>query len=242
MTCSLRSLSRQSENAKRLSWEKQAQAVLKNGDVIYGRVEDIDSHAVHIEGAFGKAALPWSRLDRLVLGNQASLEKPAVLFRQLTGWHAEVQFQRYADHPYQPPDEVSAVLTSADADSVTLDHAWLGTIKIPIEQLEYLKPRFLGVSQVLTFDVLHLGNQGKPAFRVQEPIGHQYAGEFQFPPRSAHQNRSLCLRGAKRFCASTWRSWNPPVRARRRAAGFCQNSATANWAPKCRSTGTRLAG
>ena len=179
----LAELSRQMEVAKRISLEEQGQAVLENGDVIYGRVQDIDSHAVKIQGAFGTAALPWNRLQQVVLGNAAAGEKPASApDRVLTGWHADVQFQRFADHPYQPPDVISAVLTAADADSVSLDHAWLGKIDIPIEQLDEIRPRFLGVSEVLTSDVLHLGNQVEPAFRAKKPIGHQFEGTFQFMP------------------------------------------------------------
>ncbi len=179
----LAGLARQSENVKHLSMEEQGQAVLENGDVIYGRVEDIDSHAVQMRGAFGTAALPWNRLQQVVLGNAAGGEKSASApDRVLTGWHADVQFQRFADHPYRPPDRVAAVLISADAETLTLDHAWLGRFNVPIEQLEELRPRFLGVSRVLTFDVLHLGNQVEPAFRAKQPVGHQYEGEFQFPP------------------------------------------------------------
>ena len=177
----LSGLSRQMESANVFALERQSQAVLANGDVIYGRVEDINSHTVGMQGAFGKTALPWNRLRRVGLGSAAANPSASAPDRTLTGWHAAVQFRRYADHPYQPPDQISAVVISADAETLTLDHAWLGKFKIPIEQLDELRPRFFGISLVLTFDVLHLGNQVEPTFRAKQPLGHQYEGEFQFP-------------------------------------------------------------
>ncbi len=159
-----------------LSFEDQDQVLLRSGDVLFGEVQAIGANSVRLKGSFGKATLPWHRVRRIVFAEtdpSPAFKKPSPL-----GWSAEVRFQRYADHPSQPGDRLSAMLLSADEDSLTMFHPWLGTIAVPWEEIDRIEPRFLGRSLILSPDVRHLGDQTQASFRSKRPIGSAWRGAF----------------------------------------------------------------
>ena len=168
-----------------ISFDPQDQAVLAGGDVLLGKVLDIDAHRVRLSGGFGETALPWDRLRRIVFSENAqSLDSTVSNRLSPLGWSAEVTFRHWADHPYQPGDRLRVKLLSADAEALVMFHLWLGQVTIPWSQIDAIEPEYLGRSQILSPAARHLGNQFRPAFRHKKPMGTTWQGEFSLKERS----------------------------------------------------------
>ncbi len=159
--------------------ENQSQAVLRSGDVIFGRIETINSQIITVKGEFGEVVLPWTRVGLLQMANQPTpTQTDAESNRLLSGWQVDVKFQRYVDHPQHPADWMSATLLAIEKMAITLEHPWLGVFTIPKEEVDWMKPRFYGGSKVLTAETVHLGNRVEATFQSPQPMGTTWQGEF----------------------------------------------------------------
>ncbi len=159
-----------------ISFHRQAQAILADGDKIFGEVSVINSQQIQLQGAFGETALPWNQLQQVIF---AEYNDPLPTEKSSPqGWQAEVTFQRFADHPYQPGDNLSVTLLAADADSLSFHHPWLGNLIMSWDQVDVIELKFFGRSYILCSDAEHLGNQLKPGFRREKPFGTIWQGKF----------------------------------------------------------------
>lgn len=165
---------------KRISLQKQSQVLTASGEDFYGDFVAVDSTEVRIRGPFGEVALPWTQVRRVVFAeDNARQEPPSKEILTLTGWQAELTFQRFADHPSHFADRLTGTILAADAHSLTLAHPQLGTHKISWDKLDFIEPKFFGQSWILSPEQKHLGNETRTDFLHPNAEGSQWQGEFE---------------------------------------------------------------
>lgn len=159
--------------------DSQSQVLLENGDVLFGELLAVDSRKIRLQGAFGEVSLPWGKVRRVMFGDKDFPAHPITSAKPLAGWQADIEFQRFVDHPAQPGDELTVTILGVDETQVKMQHSLLGQIQVPVGDIRFIEPRYRGTQFVLAPDMAHLGNQVRPTFRHKQPLGSSWHGEFQ---------------------------------------------------------------
>ncbi|MCA9070590.1 MAG: hypothetical protein KDA84_16785, partial [Planctomycetaceae bacterium] len=152
---------------------------LENGDVILGELTAVGSRQIQLRSsAFDELKLPWRNVRRIVFGETDFPAHPIAPELPRVGWQANIQFHRLVDHPTQPGDELTAAITGVQEGELTIENDLLGKIHIPIGDINWIEPLFLGSRWTLANEKAHLGNQVQPKFRHHAPLGSSWHGEF----------------------------------------------------------------
>ena len=145
---------------------------LQTGDEWYGRVSGIDPSAVHLVNDFGKESFTWQEV-RGISFRQAP--RPG---RMVTGLLCRCELVHRLGAETRHRDLLSGALTAITDSELTLDHPYLGTLRLPIEEVASLAPEFEGSRLIVEPGVVHLGDEVRPHFRQPVPDGTSLVRHF----------------------------------------------------------------
>jgi hypothetical protein len=110
---------------------EQDEVRLPDDDQLFGRILQADRHVLHIEGRFGKRALPWTQVAgcsfRHPNGAPKATERANVRLRVRSGLCPEY-------------DVLEGVVIALDERHLVLRHALLGEVTLPRSRVRELQP------------------------------------------------------------------------------------------------------
>lgn len=159
--------------AERQPVRDQDDLLLVNGDQFFGLINDITPRDVTIDGGFGPQRVAWSRLHevhfkprpgspKLVVGQRVRLE-----FMATATWQSPSEF-----------DLLEGVLRELSPDSISIEHPFLGTVRIRRDQMRTAE--FLSTGGWLAIDpgFFHFGEQVNVRLQVPHPTGTDRSWQF----------------------------------------------------------------
>jgi hypothetical protein len=149
-----------------LNGQKTTLAWLGGGEELFGKVEAIDQRGIVLEGRFGRRRLPWSELRGVVFPPERG---PAA--RQVEGLIATIELAPIPGAGAAPNDSLVAALQSVSPQELHAEHPYLGTLRIPVGEINRIVPRFQGALLLVDPARHHLGDAIREDFHVQRAEG-----------------------------------------------------------------------
>jgi hypothetical protein len=160
--------------AERQPARDQDDLLLANGDQLFGRIETVSGRDVTVQTEFGSQRVPWSNLHAVHL-----TPRPAWA-RLVEGQRARVEFVVSATPPSAAADHdmLEGALREVSDDTISLEHPYLGTVRIARSQIRSID--FLSPGRWLTIDPRfhHFGEQVNVRLQVPHPGGSERSWPF----------------------------------------------------------------
>lgn len=157
---------RSDEQPVPINGQKGDLAWLGGGDELFGKAEVIDQRGILLDGRFGRRRLPWSELRGVIFPPERG-----PVASQVAGLIASIELAPIPGAGSAPNDHIIAALHSWSPRELLAEHPYLGTLRIPVDEINRIVPQFLG--SLLPVDPAwhHLGDAIREDFHAQTAEG-----------------------------------------------------------------------
>jgi hypothetical protein len=146
---------------------------LATGDELFGELPTIDAREVILAGKAGRRKFPWSMLNGIVF---AASDVPAG--RPVDGWIATIELASILGAEAGPNDRLVAALQQVTDSELVAAHPYLGTIRIPLREIERIVPQYSGSLRLIDPAHHHLGNEIREDFVAKLAEGSRLQRSF----------------------------------------------------------------
>lgn len=141
----------------------QDEARMVEGDQVFGTITKADAQGVTITVVDRAVTMPWSRVASLEFRRTA---KPS---REVDGLLCRLEWRSAPGDDRHDLDRVEGALTSADAESFTLETPYAGTLVVPRDRLRRIVVEAVGRRNVIDPMAHHLGDEVSKAPELLDP-------------------------------------------------------------------------
>jgi hypothetical protein len=153
---------------------------LADGDELFVDVASANARHIRIEGPSGATSIDWKHIHAIEFAHR---ERPKA--QAVTGVVATIELApRLGGAPLET-EQLEGAITAADEQNLTVEHPWLGSLRLPCDHLSRVLPRFAGTLRLIDPRRHHLGNEIRDDFRQPLAEGPRYKVRFSLsePPR-----------------------------------------------------------
>lgn len=161
---------------------------LEGGDELFASVREWDSQTIRGRIGGQSRQFSWSDMMGVAFAARPGSPSPAV-----SGWISEIRLESQYGNMSGASSQIVGAIQSANGEDLVLDHPWLGRLRLRLEWISRIKPRYRGSLRALDPAPVHLGNDLHADWRTPLPVGTEHTWKFEYNSRQSTRRAFLRL-------------------------------------------------